>query len=95
MASIGREVHPFRNSSRCDMRPSDASNPTGITLGLQPAAGGTAEQRTTISNGVNAEGWRIPNLRGLICYSADVEKMDGVKRIVDKFYMLVEDMSQR
>jgi len=45
-------VHPVRNSSRCDSEPSEASTPAGIILGLNPAAVGTAEQRATISNGV-------------------------------------------
>jgi hypothetical protein len=46
------EVNPVRNSSRCDSKPSRASNPAGIILGPNPAAGGTAEQRGIISNGV-------------------------------------------
>jgi len=37
------EVHPVRNSSRYDSKPSEV---------LDPATGGTAEQRGTISNGV-------------------------------------------
>lgn len=39
-------VHPVRNSSR-------ASNPAEIILGTNPAVGGTAKQRSIISNGVN------------------------------------------
>jgi hypothetical protein len=46
------KVHPVRNSSRCDLKPSGASNPAGIILGPNPAAVGIAEQRATISNGV-------------------------------------------
>jgi len=38
-------VNPVRNSSR-------SSNPGGIILGPNPAAGGTAKQRGIISNGV-------------------------------------------
>jgi hypothetical protein len=45
-------VHPVRNSSRCDSKPSEASTPAGIILGPNPAASGTAEQQATISNGV-------------------------------------------
>ncbi len=41
-------VNPVRNSSRCDSKPSGASNP-GIILGPNPAA----DQQGFISNGVN------------------------------------------
>ena len=46
------KVHPVRNSSRCDSKPSGASNPAGIILGPNPAA----EQRDIISNGVKTIG---------------------------------------
>ena len=42
-------TRPVRNSSRCDSKPSGASNPTKIILGPDPAP----EQRAIISNGVN------------------------------------------
>jgi deoxyribonuclease V len=46
------KVHSFRNSSRCDSKPSRASNPAGIILGPNPTAG----QRRNISNGVKTIG---------------------------------------
>lgn len=39
-----------------------------------------------ISQQVSEEGWPIPNLRGLIPYSMQAEKVDGVEKIVEKFY---------
>ena len=42
-------MNPVRNSSRCDSKPSGASNPAGMILGPDPAA----EQGPIISNGVN------------------------------------------
>jgi hypothetical protein len=36
---------------------------------------------------VNMEGWPIPNLKGLIPYSIQVKKVDGVEKIIEKFYM--------
>ena len=42
------EVHPVRNFSRCDSKPSGALNPTGIILKRNPVA----EQLGIISNGV-------------------------------------------
>ena len=58
------EVHPVRNSSRYDSKPSGALDPAfrggtpygaepGIILECNPATGGTAEQQGIISNGVN------------------------------------------
>jgi hypothetical protein len=35
---------------------------------------------------VNQEGWPIPNLKGLIPYSIQVKQVDGVEKIVEKFY---------
>lgn len=35
---------------------------------------------------VNEEGWRVPDLRGLVPYSITVAKVDGVEKIVEKFY---------
>jgi deoxyribonuclease V len=46
------KVHPVRNCSRCDSKPSGASNPAGIILGPNPAA----EQRDIIFNGVKTIG---------------------------------------
>jgi hypothetical protein len=45
-------VHPVRNSSPGDSKPSIASTPAGIVPEPNPPAGGTAEQRGFISNGV-------------------------------------------
>ena len=36
---------------------------------------------------VNREGWPIPNLRGLIPYSIQVKKVDGVEKIIERYYM--------
>jgi hypothetical protein len=40
-----------------------------------------------VTNGqeVNREGWPIPDLRGLIPYSIQVRKVNGVEKIVEKF----------
>jgi len=35
---------------------------------------------------VNREGWSIPDLRGLIPYSIQVKKVNGVEKIVEKFF---------
>jgi C4-dicarboxylate transporter DctQ subunit len=42
-------MNPVRNSSRCDSKPSGASNPARVILESDPATG----QRASISNGVN------------------------------------------
>ena len=34
---------------------------------------------------VNMEGWSIPDLKGLVPYSIQVSKIDGVEKIVEKF----------
>ncbi len=34
---------------------------------------------------MNREGWPIPDLRGLIPYSIQVKKVNGVEKIVEKF----------
>lgn len=39
----------------------------------------------TIGQEVNREGWPIPDLRGLIPYSIQVKKVNGVEKIVEKF----------
>jgi hypothetical protein len=35
---------------------------------------------------VHREGWAIPELKGLIPYSMQVKQVDGVEKIVEKFY---------
>ena len=35
---------------------------------------------------VNKEGWPVPDLKGLIPYSIQVKKVDGVEKIVEKYY---------
>jgi deoxyribonuclease V len=50
------KVHPVRNSSRFDSKPSGGLNPVRIILGSNPATGVTSEQRGIISNGVKTIG---------------------------------------
>jgi len=40
----------------------------------------------SMSQEVNSEGWPIPDLKGLIPYSIQVSQVDGVEKIVEKFY---------
>ena len=35
---------------------------------------------------INEDGWSIPDLKGLIPYSITVKQVDGVEKIVEKFY---------
>jgi hypothetical protein len=44
---------------------------------------------STVSMGqeVNREGWPIPDLRGLTPYSIQVKKVNGVEKIVEKFFL--------
>jgi len=35
---------------------------------------------------LNQEGWPIPNLKGLIAYSIQVNHVDGVEKVVEKYY---------
>ena len=35
---------------------------------------------------VNEEGWPVPDLKGLLPYSIRVKQVDGVEKIVEKFY---------
>jgi hypothetical protein len=35
---------------------------------------------------INQEGWPIPDLKGLTPYSITIKQMDGVEKIVEKFY---------
>ena len=34
----------------------------------------------------NREGWPIPDLKGLIPYTIGIKRVDGVEKIVEKFY---------
>jgi hypothetical protein len=38
------------------------------------------------SQEINREGWPIPDLNGLIPYSITIEMVDGVEKIVERFY---------
>jgi len=38
------------------------------------------------SQELDSEGWAIPDLKGLIPYSMQVKQVDGVEKIVEKFY---------
>ena len=40
----------------------------------------------SMSQEVNREGWVIPELKGLIPYSIQVKQVDGVEKIIEKFY---------
>ena len=40
----------------------------------------------SFSQEINPEGWPIPDLKGLTPYSITVKKVDGVEKIVEKFY---------
>ena len=40
----------------------------------------------TIGQEINQEGWSVPDLEGLNPYSIQVKQMDGVEKIVEKFY---------
>jgi putative ABC transport system permease protein len=98
-------VHPVRNSSRYDSKPSGALNPTGIILKSNPAIGGTIEQQGNISNGVNIVYLRLKNpsllsqvktsvarqLNGVSVTSSDsfLELMGGVSKISDQFSFVV------
>ena len=35
---------------------------------------------------INREGWPIPDLKGLAPYSVSIKKVDGVEKIMEKFY---------
>ena len=35
---------------------------------------------------INKEGWPVPDLKGLIPYSITIKTVDGVEKIVEKFY---------
>ncbi len=34
----------------------------------------------------NEEGWPVPDLNGLVPYSISVKEVDGVEKVVEKFY---------
>lgn len=40
----------------------------------------------TVGQEVNREGWLIPDLKGLVPYSIQVKQVDGVEKIIEKFY---------
>jgi len=40
----------------------------------------------SIGQEINQEGWPIPDLRGLTPYSIAIQHVDGVEKIVEKFY---------
>jgi hypothetical protein len=40
----------------------------------------------SVGQEVNREGWPVPDLRGLIPYSIQVQKVDGVEKIIERFY---------
>ncbi len=37
---------------------------------------------------VNREGWPVPDLKGLTPYAIQVKQVDGVEKVVEKFYTL-------
>jgi len=40
----------------------------------------------SIGQEINQEGWPIPDLRGLTPYSIAIQHVDGVEKIMEKFY---------
>ena len=40
----------------------------------------------SIGQEINQEGWPIPDLKGLTPYSITIQHVDGVEKIVEKFY---------
>jgi len=97
-------VHPVRNSSRYDSKPSGALNPAVVISKSNPVIGGAVEQRDIISNGVNIVYLRLKNpsllsqvktniarqLNGVSVASSDssLELMGGVSKISDQFSFL-------
>jgi predicted adenine nucleotide alpha hydrolase (AANH) superfamily ATPase len=61
LRNVSHRVHPIRNSSRCDSKPSGALNPSGTIL----ESNITAVQQSIISNGAKE--------RCLYCYSVRLE----------------------
>jgi len=39
-----------------------------------------------LSQEINKEGWPVPDLGGLVPYSITVKRVDGVEKVVEKFY---------
>ena len=39
-----------------------------------------------LSQEINKEGWPVPDLGGFVPYSITVKKVDGVEKVVEKFY---------
>ncbi len=35
---------------------------------------------------INKQGWPVPNLRGLVPYSISINSVDGVEKVVERFY---------
>lgn len=40
----------------------------------------------SVAQEINLEGWPIPDLRGLIPYSITIQHVDGVEKMVEKFF---------
>jgi hypothetical protein len=40
----------------------------------------------SMGQGIKQEGWAVPDLRGLAPYSITIKEVDGVQKIVEKFY---------
>ena len=40
----------------------------------------------SIGQTLNPNGWPIPDLKGLVPYSITIKEVDGVQKIVEKFY---------
>ena len=40
----------------------------------------------SVGQEMNREGWPVPDLEGLIPYSIQVQKVDGVEKIIEKYY---------
>ncbi len=41
---------------------------------------------TSIGEEIKREGWPIPDLKGLAPYSIVINKMDGVEKVIERFY---------
>ena len=49
-------------------------------------AGAILFTRNAGAREVNLEGWPVPNLKGISPYSMTVTRVDGVEKVVEKFY---------
>ncbi len=47
----------------------------------------SAVPMTSVSQEVNGEGWPVPDLKGLIPYSIQIERVDGLEKISERFYL--------